>query len=286
MTRTGSVRAAAQDQQTDTALATMERHKGELMQVLPSHMQTSGLSEGWYAAALAALRKDKDLYATAKANPGSLMNALTEAARLGLTPGTDEYYLTIKAGKVLGIVGYQGEVELIYRAGAVSSVVVDVVRENDEFTWRQGEMSKPVHQPPAGFRWFDTKSRGTVIGGYAYAVMRDGATSQVVIVDMERIERAMDASATAGKSHSPWTNDYAAMVKKTGAHDLTKWVPTSPEYMREQHRAVQDVAAERQQTPAPRAEVTDVSDLPEAPPVLDGEVVDPPTDLFAQETGR
>jgi hypothetical protein len=35
------------------------------------------------------------------------------------------------------------------------------------------------------------------------------------------------------------------MWMKTGAHRLAKWVPTSAEYMREQLRAVRDVAAER-----------------------------------------
>jgi recombination protein RecT len=264
MTR-ASVRGAAEAQENEGALAVMEHHRGQLIQVLPSHLQTPGLSDGWYASAQAALRKDKDLWAAAQGNPGSLMNALTESARLGLTPGTDEYYLTVRGGKVLGIIGYQGHVELIYRAGATSSVIVDVVRDNDIFIWRQGEMRTPVHQPEDGIRWFDTKSRGPVIGGYAYAVMVTGAVSQVVIVDDERIQRAMEASATAKKSHSPWSTDYAAMVRKTGAHDLTKWVPTSPEFLREQARVALDAAA---QTP--------LEADPPALPVIDGDVVDEP----------
>lgn len=272
-------------QQSSNALAVMDRHKPELLQVLPSHMRAGGLAEGWYASAQAALRKNVDLYRAAAANPGSLMNALNDAARLGLAPGTDEYYLTIKKGQVLGIVGYQGEVELIYRAGAASSVVVEAVHENDDFLWVPGQMTKPTHRTPQG-NWFKAGDRGQVVGAYAYAVMVDGAVSKVVIVDDERIKRAIAASPTGNSTHSPWKTDYRSMVLKTAAHDLAKWVPTSPEFAREKLRVQRDVALEH---PTPARAAVDVSHLPEAPPqqraplepppVVDAELVDePPTD--------
>lgn len=273
-------------QQKSNALVVMDQYKPQLLQVLPSHMRGSGLAEGWFASAQAALRKNPDLFAAAAANPGSLMNALNEAARLGLAPGTDEYWLTIRKDKgkpqVLGIVGYQGEIELIYRAGAVSSVVVEAVRENDHFQWVPGEMTKPRHSPPAG-NWFTAADRGQVIGAYAYAIMRDGAVSEVVIVDDQRIDRAIQASPTGNSSYSPWKSDYRAMVLKTAVHDLAKWVPTSPEYAREQLRAQRDVALEG---PDPWARVgpplvPDVTGLAEVPytdsgAVVDAEVIDPP----------
>lgn len=254
-----SVSSAVEQQQTG-ALAVMNTHRDDLLCQLPSHVRGAG----WYASAEAAVRRDPKLYAAANANPGSLMNALTHAARLGLQPGTEEFYLTWRKVRdkpeVVGMPGYQGEIELIYRAGAVSSVIVEVVRAADRFEYVPGRDERPTHVVD----WFG--DRGDVIGAYAYAIMRDGATSKVVVIGEERIKRAMAASPTANSSHSPWKTDYAAMVLKTAAHDLQKWVPTSAEYRREQLRAARDVADEH---PAP---------APADPPgVIDGEVVDDAT---------
>jgi recombination protein RecT len=227
----------------------IRQHATELTSVLPSHLAEKG--DGWIASAVAAVRKDKGLWAAANNDPGSVMNALSEAARLGLQPGSKEYYLTVRSGKVLGIVGYQGEIELMYRAGAVSSVIVEPVFTNDGFDYTPGVNDRPVHT----IDW-DAEDRGTIRLAYAYAVMKDGATSKVVVVNKARIKRAKDASATAGKSFSPWTSDEVAMWMKTAAHDLAKWVPTSAEYIREQLRAVRDVASEPTPAPIP-VDVTD-----------------------------
>lgn len=227
----------------EQARQTIGAYKGELVASLPSHLQEKGI--GWMSSALAALRRDDYLLKAANQNPQSLISALSEAAQKGLMPGTAEYYLTPRFGKnpgVVGITGFQGEVELMYRAGAVSSVIVENVYSNDKFEYVPGENDRPVHH----IDWF-SNNRGQLIGAYAYAIMKDGAVSKVVIVNQKRIDRAMEASSTADKSHSPWKSDPDAMWLKTAAHDLAKWVPTSAEYIREQVRAAKDVASE---TPA------------------------------------
>lgn len=259
----------------DVARQNIGAYKGELLAALPSHLQDKGV--GWLTSALSALRKNPEVLKCANQDPGSLIVALSEAAQKGLMPGTDEYYITPKGGKILGVVGYQGEVELMYRAGAVSSVIVENVYENDKFEWNPGTMTKPLHQVD----WFGG-DRGKIIGSYAYAIMKDGAVSKVVIVNQERIDRAKKASATAGKSFSPWTSDEAAMILKTAAHDLAKWVPTSAEYIREQVRAVRDVANEPVKQPAPEqpkpeGHVSPRQHHPEPEPSVDtvtGELVD------------
>lgn len=215
----------------------IRQHATDLTAVLPSHLAEKG--DGWIAGAVAAVRRDRNLWAAANQDPGALMNALSEAARLGLHPGTKEYYLTVRGGKILGVTGYQGEIELMYRAGAVSSVIVEPVFKNDGFEYTPGVHDRPKHT----IDWF-ADDRGPIVLAYAYAVMKDGAVSKVVVVNKARIKRAQDASATAGKPHSPWTSDEVAMWMKTAAHDLAKWVPTSAEYIREQLRAVRDVASE------------------------------------------
>lgn len=257
---------------------TMKAYKGELVSTLPSHLQEKGA--GWMSSALASIRRNPQLLQAAAESPHTLINALSEAAQKGLQPGTEEYYLTPRKNKgkneILGITGYQGEIELMYRAGAVSSVIVETVHANDKFDYVPGRDTKPLHE----IDWMG--ERGELKLSYAYAIMKDGAVSKVVIVNGDRIKRAKSSSQGSDSKFSPWMNDPVAMWMKTAAHDLAKWVPTSSEYVREQLRAVRDVAAEEpnslpapaQETqPAPQA--TDAETFPNNPDeYIEGELVD------------
>lgn len=240
--------------QLELARNFLNSYKGELIASLPTHLKEKGA--GWMTAAYGALRRDNYLLNIASENPSSLIVALSSAAQLGLMPGTEEFWLTARGGRnpaVLGIVGYVGYVELIYRAGAVSSVIVEAVHENDGFEWNPGIMDKPRHT----VNWFGG-GRGRLIGAYAYAVMKDGATSKVAIVDHERANRAMEASPTASKDGlSPWRTDPKKMWLKTAARDLAKWVPTSSEYREALNRLEQEDVVEQAPTvqrPAPEPE--------------------------------
>lgn len=257
---------------------TMKAYKGELVSTLPSHLQEKGA--GWMSSALASIRRNPQLLQAAAESPHTLINALSEAAQKGLQPGTEEYYLTPRKNKgkneILGITGYQGEIELMYRAGAVSSVIVETVHANDKFDYVPGRDTKPLHE----IDWMG--ERGELKLSYAYAIMKDGAVSKVVIVNEDRIKRAKSSSQGSDSKFSPWMNDPVAMWMKTAAHDLAKWVPTSSEYVREQLRAVRDVAAEEpNSTPAPAPETqpapqpTDAETFPNNPDeYIEGELVD------------
>lgn len=228
----------------------IEQYSSDFATVLPSHIRP----ETWVRVAQGALKKGKkqgqrfELEIAAANNPAAFLSALLDAARQGLEPGTEQYYLTPRKVKgqleILGIRGYQGEVELMYRAGAVSSVIVEVVRERDVFLWTpgrvdtvspprwQGEMARPYHE----IDWFGD-DRGALKGVYAYAVMKDGATSKVVVLNRRQVEAARDVSPSSGSEYSPWTKWEEAMWLKTAAHQLRKWVPTSAEYLNTQARA-------------------------------------------------
>lgn len=268
---------------------TMKAYKGELVSTLPSHLQEKGA--GWMSSALASIRRNPQLLQAAAESPNTLINALSEAAQKGLQPGTPEYYLTPRKNKgrneILGITGYQGEIELMYRAGAVSSVIVETVHANDKFEYVPGRDSKPIHE----IDWM-ASNRGDLRLAYAYALMKDGAVSKVVIVNEERIKRAKASSQGSDSKYSPWMNDPVAMWMKTAAHDLAKWVPTSSEYVREQLRAVRDVAAEadaRDTAPSPRpesapAEQQSVEELfPNDGEYVEGELVDSDGVIQGQE---
>lgn len=201
----------------------IEQYKPELALVAASHVKVDTFAR----LAVGALRQNPKLAAAAVANPGSLMSALMTAARLGLEPGTEQFYLRPIKRKgqpeVQGIVGYQGIVELIYNAGYASSVVVEVVRANDQFNYVPGLHERPVHNVD----WFG--DRGDLVGVYSYAVMQGGATSKVVVLSRTHINRAKAKSDGADSEYSPWRTDEESMWLKTGARRLGKWVPTSAE---------------------------------------------------------
>lgn len=203
--------------------AMIERYKADLALVMPTHIRPDVFAR----LAVGVLRQNPKLTAAAQNNPGSLMSALMTAARLGLEPGTEQFYLRPIKRKgqpeVQGIVGYQGIVELIYNAGAASSVVVEVVRANDHFEYIPGVHERPVHKVD----WFG--DRGDLVGAYAYAVMQGGATSKVVVLNKTHIARAKAKSDGADTEYSPWRTDEEAMWLKTAARRLGKWVPTSAE---------------------------------------------------------
>lgn len=201
----------------------------QLKALLPPHVN----GDTWYAGVMSALDKSAELSQAANVNPESLLYALFESARLGLPPGTDRYWLTprpnkrAKGGKeVLGIVGYRGDIELIYNAGVVASVVVEVVRKNDQYRYHRGIDPMPVHIYDP---WSRHAERGDVVGVYSYGVMKDGAVSRVVELNMDDIERAMRSSPTASSNYSPWKTDFPAMCLKTAVHRLRKFVPSSAE---------------------------------------------------------
>lgn len=255
----------------DTPAALVAQYRTSFEAVLPSHIKPAT----WVRLAQGALKKGRrvaggrtELEVAASNNPGGFLAALLDAARLGLEPGTEEYYLTPRKVRgqleILGIVGYQGLIELIYRAGAVDSVVAEVVRERDGFSYQPGADEVPTHV----IDW-DLEDRGELRLVYAFARMRGGATSKVVVLNGAQIDRIKQSSQGAESEHSPWVKHPEAMWLKSAVRQLSKWVPTSAEYVREQLRAERDVAAEV----SPRApEAT--AENPPLVDILDAELVD------------
>ena len=269
---TQTISRAVEQRGDNTPGALIKQYSNSFASVLPSHVKP----DTWVRLAQGALKKGKrlpdgrfELEAAAANNPGVFLAALLDAARLGLEPGTEQYYLTPRkvSGRleILGIVGYQGYVELMYRAGAISSVVVEVVRANDEYRYQRGVDEMPVHRFTPFAR---DAERGKVIGAYAYAKMKDGAISKVVELNQDDIDRIKKSSQGATSEYSPWVNHEAAMWMKSAARQLRKWVPTSAEFLREQARAMAEASRVREDNDLPQH--GDEAD------VLDGEIVDQP----------
>lgn len=251
----------------DKTTSVIEQYRPDFEMMLPSHIK----ADQWMRLTQGVFRRNKDLQRILVSNPGSVLAALLDAARLGLEVG-DTYHLVPFKNEIVGVTDYTGLIELIYRAGAVASVKVELVYSGDIFTWIPGEMDRPDHRPD----WFS--NRGDMIGAYSYAVMKDGSTSQVVLMNRAEIEKVRAVSPAAKSASSPWNTWPDRMWKKTVIRQLAKYVPTSTEYVREQLRAVADAHT---QPPAPTPTFTRVH-IPE--PLTD----DAPVDgvLVDEDTGE
>ncbi len=237
----------------------IEKHRTSFAAVLPDHIKP----EAWMRVTQALLRRDDKLAKAANANPLSLMRALLDCARQGLEPG-DTYHLVPFGNEIVGIVDFRGDLDLMYRAGAVKAVKVEVVYDHDEFTWHPDVMSRPRHRP----NWFT--ERGEMIGVYAYAEMNNGTISQVVVMNKAEVEKVRAVSKTASRSDSPWRLWPDRMWRKTAIHQLKRWVPTSAEFREQMLRgelAVADVV-ERIAPGVPLA-----SDVPDDDEVAEAEIV-------------
>lgn len=240
--------------------AVIQQYRGDFATVLPSHIKP----DTWIRLATGLLRRDRNLAQVAERNVGSFLAALLDCARLGLEPG-DTYHLVPFGNEIVGIVDYTGEIELIYRAGAVSSVKAELVHEKDRFTYRP-DMDRPHHEVD----WFG--DRGEIIGVYAYAVMKDGATSRVVVMSRADVDRVKAVSKTASRADSPWRTWYDRMALKTAVKQLAKWVPSSAEYREAAARAA--AAAEQAAAVLQVAQELPPPNVDPDTGVIDGDVVE------------
>lgn len=259
--------------------------------VLPASVDV----EAFLGTAAGALYASPKLMEYATANPDSLVIALMECAALGHMPGTDEYYLTPRKDhgkpKVLGIEGYRGVIERMYRSGAVARVIVREVCANDPFGYVEGVDRVPRHEiggrGETGGAFFSAQ-RGEMVGAYAYAELGGGAISRVVILTRDDILAARDSGGYTGPDdqYSPWNRldsgkDHPefrgrSMWWKTGAKRLEPWVPTSAEYRAEMLRASASAAAlaepRRRELAAPEGTALSAGEI------VDAELVDEPAD--------
>lgn len=244
--------------------ALVKQYQNDIAMVLPSHVKP----DQFVRIAQGVLRRDPKLAQVAQRNVGSFMRAVLDCATLGLEPGKT-YHFVAYGSDVVGITDYKGEIELIYRAGAVASVKAEVVHAGDAFRYVPGVMEIPEHAPD----WFG--DRGEMIGVYAYAVMKDGSTSRVVMMSKADIEKVRAMSKTAKASSSPWTQWPDRMWLKTAIHQLAKWVPTSAEYRETLMRSKAALADVAPEIAGPATiDYVDPDDGPEIPAPNDEEIVD------------
>jgi len=225
-----TVGQAAEEQSRDLKLINWLRaQQDDLAMAAASHLKPATIVR----VAQGALRKDPKLMAAAIANPQSLLYCLLDAARLGHEAGTDQYWLIPFGQEVTGIEGYKGVVERMYRAGGVSTVHAEVVRQKDVYRGL-GSRQPPVHEYD---EFADPEDRGPLRGAYAYAVMADGGCSQVIRAGKAEVMKHKAMSRGSDRSDSPWQKWEEPMWKKIPLSALEPYVPTSSEWLMTRARA-------------------------------------------------
>ena len=119
---------------------------------------------------------------------------------------------------------YQGEEKLLSKFckknHGVKNIIKDVVLEGEELVqkrdFKTGDYEIIDHKIPDILnRNIDFKNKDKVKGAYAVAYHNNGSQT-AIIIDKDRIDRAMKAAKTA----MVWQSDFKKMVLKTVVHEL------------------------------------------------------------------
>ncbi|MFD0209197.1 recombinase RecT [Streptomyces hirsutus] len=209
----------------ETVMAWLMRYEKEFAEALPAHIDRSA----FFAAVRAVLPR------LANCTPASTLQALLTCARFGLVPDGKHAVIKREGALAVFVPMAQGFIDLMYRSGAVDSVHVGEIREHDEYSYTPTAPAPDdfVHRPDLRK---SKEERGDVVLCYAFAWLKGGARSQVVILSREDAEEIRDEYSTAyqqakveGREDSFWHTHFLAMWRKSCVRRLAKVVPMSAE---------------------------------------------------------
>lgn len=169
--------------------------------------------------------------ALAECTPMSFIAALMNTAQLGLEPNTplgQAYLIPYKNKGVLECqfqLGYKGMIDLAYRTGQIQMIQAQIVRQRDYFLYQYGLESKLVHRPAEG-------ERGEITFIYGLFKMVNGGYGFEVSSKSEIDAFALRYSKSFGSQHSPWTNNYEDMAKKTVIKRALRYAPVSVDFQK------------------------------------------------------
>lgn len=198
--------------------------QGEIKKALPSVMTPERFSR----IVLSALSANRKL---AETTPQSFLGAMMTAAQLGVEPNTplgQAYLIPYWNGKAKVLecqfqLGYKGLIDLAYRSGEVSTIMAQVVYENDEFEYVFGLEPKLVHRPAQ-------RDRGEPVAVYAMFRTKDGGFGYEVM-SMEDV-RAHARRYSKAYDSGPWQTSFEEMAKKTVLKRVLKYAPLKSDFMR------------------------------------------------------
>jgi recombination protein RecT len=202
-------------------LKTMELMRPQFEMALPRHLD----ADRFYRVALTCLRTNPKLV---KADRGSLLASLMQAAQLGLEPDglLGHGFLIPYGDKVQFQPGYKGYLALARNSGEMTYFHADFVLDGDLFEYEHGTNAKLRHVP--GPNRSDPKKKLL----YAYCHSKGRGGEVFVVLDESEVLARRDrsqgyrAAVKYGKD-SPWKTDEAAMWTKTAIRAWAKHGPQS-----------------------------------------------------------
>jgi len=173
------------------------------------------------------LSVQKDLkHCTAASFYGSLIKAMQLGLEVG--PLGHCYLLPFKNGRtgqheVQFILGYKGQVELIYRSGKVLTLQARPVYEGDKVTISYGLEDTFNHIP---YHQIEGAEKGKLKGVTLKVKFTNGGylTDYMPICEIEEHRKR-----SLAKDSGPWKTDYEAMALKTIVRKNFRWMPVSTE---------------------------------------------------------
>lgn len=212
---------AIQKKPTNTIQGLLESKMGAIKAVATKHLTAEKIVK----LALVACSRSPLLL---ECHPMSMLQAVMNAAELGLTPGPlgQCYFIPFRNNKnqtieCQFIIGYRGLIELARRSGNIVSIQAEVVRAGDEFEFEYGIEPKFRHVPKAS----ELKAENIT---HAWAIAQFvGGGHQVVVMRRPEIDRIKNMSKAG--NFGPWKDHYAEMAKKTAVRRLCKMLPLTPE---------------------------------------------------------
>jgi recombination protein RecT len=148
-------------------------------------------------------------------NHQSIIEAFIKCCELKLDPvsGLGKLYLINYNGNLNVQVGYQGWLELLWRAPLVANVYSNVVYEEDEFEVEYGITTSFRHKP----KFQSERLKMT----YAFVKFNNGE-SQIKTASIKEIMESKAASKGSHSSHSPWNKYFDAMAQIVPLRKLAK----------------------------------------------------------------
>ncbi len=150
--------------------------------------------------------KNPDL---AECSPGSIMNSVYEAARLGLLIGREAHLVPYKRICKM-IPDYRGYLTLDYRSGLVSLIDAKAVFAEDEFVVNEGTEMGIIHRPDYSI---DRELGENLLYVYAVAWLHGAPKPVFHVMNRPAIDKVRDSSAM--KDGIPWRLWYDRMALKT-----------------------------------------------------------------------